>query len=209
MYYDQDYFDWQKKIGELSAKANTYKYNSYINPTDKVIDFGSGGGFLLKNLVCSEKIGIEINPIAIDFANKEGIKTVSDIDLILDNWADVIISSHALEHTHNPLNELRQLSSKLKKGGKFVFVTPFERTNSYRPNDINQHLFTWSPMNLGNLFSTAGLNVLRCEELMHRFPPKPFFWASLGDIVFQAMCKLTALVRRDLSQVIIVAEKTS
>ncbi len=60
-HYDVDYFAWQKKIGLFGGKANSFKFARTVNKTDTVIDFGCGGGFLLKQLDCAEKIGIEPN----------------------------------------------------------------------------------------------------------------------------------------------------
>lgn len=37
------------------------KYTGYISKEDVVFDFGCGGGFLLKNIECKKKIGVEIN----------------------------------------------------------------------------------------------------------------------------------------------------
>ena len=64
-YYNEDYFnDYQKKIGEFGGKANLFKFEEHIKNTDNVLDFGCGGGFLLSNLDCKYKAGIEINSIA-------------------------------------------------------------------------------------------------------------------------------------------------
>ena len=67
-----------------------------------ILDFGCGGGFLLSNLVCDNKIGIEINEIARLHCISQGINCYNNIDLIDDNSIDVIISSHCLEHTLSP-----------------------------------------------------------------------------------------------------------
>ena len=50
-YYNEKYFnDYQKKIGEFGGIANTFKFKKYIKASDSILDFGCGGGFLLKNL---------------------------------------------------------------------------------------------------------------------------------------------------------------
>lgn len=42
--YNQTYFDYHNKIGEFSGWANYTKFEKYIKPTDRVVDFGCGGG---------------------------------------------------------------------------------------------------------------------------------------------------------------------
>ena len=209
-HYEQHYFDWQKSIGAFGGSANLFKFETHIEETDKVIDFGSGGGYLLANIKANDKIGVEINDSAREEASKMGIKTFSSFDLIEDNWADIIISNHALEHVHNPLMELKQLKNKLKVNGKIVFVVPYERDNVFVANDINFHLFTWSEMNLGNLFTLAGFKVDSVTEIKHRWPRKfTKIRKRYGEKMFHKICRINGALNREVSQVKIVAHKES
>ncbi|MEH0155459.1 methyltransferase domain-containing protein [Limibacter armeniacum] len=207
-HYNKEYFDWQKNIGAFGGSANLFKFDDFVREDTKVIDFGSGGGFLLSNMKSTEKVGVEINPVARENANKMGIKTVEDANELENEWADVIISNHALEHVESPLDELKKLNTKLKKGGKIVFVVPYERNNKYKEGDINFHLYTWSEMNLGNLFSLAGFKVISVGELKHKWPPK---FAKIrqvfGDSIFHLSCKIYGRISTGVSQIRIVAEK--
>ncbi len=72
-HYDSKYFKWQSSIGEFGGWANMSKFTEYINRDDVVLDFGCGGGYLLNNLSCKEKHGIEINESAAEIAKKNGI----------------------------------------------------------------------------------------------------------------------------------------
>jgi len=212
-HYDAKYFDWQKKSGEFGGKAELFKFQKYIFKEASVIDFGSGGGYLLKNLICKEKIGIEINDSAREIAFKNGVTSVSNIDEISFEFADVIVSNHALEHCENPLEILRKLSTKIKVGGKIIIVTPYEIKSPFKFNDINQHLFTWSPMNAGNLITKAGFNVIEAQVLFNKWPPKSeFFYKLLGDKAFQILSKIYGFLYPYISkiafyQTIVVAEK--
>jgi len=109
IHYDEKYFDWQKSIGEFGGWANTTKYSKYISEEDIVLDFGCGGGFLLKNIKCKKKIGVELNPSAAETARENGIEVYCKTDEISDDSIDIIISNNALEHTHYPLDELKKL----------------------------------------------------------------------------------------------------
>jgi len=72
-HYDSKYFKYQKIIGEFGGKANIFKFEKYIKNTDNVVDFGCGGGYLLKNLQCKQKIGVEINDAACKTAQENRI----------------------------------------------------------------------------------------------------------------------------------------
>ena len=54
-HYDDKYFVWQASIGEFSGWADLPKFKNYISKTDDVLDFGCGGGYLLKRLDVRKK----------------------------------------------------------------------------------------------------------------------------------------------------------
>jgi len=208
LHYEKKYFDWQKSIGEFGGWANKTIYSEYISKEDIVLDFGCGGGFLLKNVECKKKIGVEINESAAETARKNGIEVYGQTDEISDNSIDIIISNNALEHTHYPLDELKKLYRKLKKDGKIIFVVPCENINyKYQPNDINQHLYSWSPMCIGNLFTLAGFKVIKSISYIHKWPPHYIKIARLGRKIFDIVCRLYGQYERTWFQVFIMAEK--
>src|SRR5450631_3786656 len=125
-HYDDQYFAWQTSIGEFGGWANQSKFSNYISVDSKVLDFGCGGGFLLKNLNCAKKVGVEVNPAAVETARKHGIEVFNRVDDVPDEYVDVVISNNALEHTLQPLEELKSLYKKLAPGGMIVLVAPCE-----------------------------------------------------------------------------------
>jgi SAM-dependent methyltransferase len=208
-HYSTAYFEWQKNIGNISGIAQKFLFEKFTDKTKNVLEFGCGGGFLLKNLDGKEKIGIEINPEARAFGIENGLNIVENISKIPDDWADVIISNHVLEHTHNPLEELMSLYPKLKKGGQIIFVVPHEEKVKFSPNDINQHLYTWSEMNLGNLFVKSGFNILKVREIHHRYPPfSKFILERFGLKMFHILAYIYGFVMANkISQIRIIASK--
>lgn len=207
-YYNESYFVWQKEMGEFGGKAEVYKFEEFVNENMTVLDFGCGGGYILNTINCKEKIGIEINDIARSNAENFGIKCYKFIDDVLDNSVDLIISNHALEHVENPIFELKKLHKKLKKGGKIIFSVPTD-TFKYKKNDVNFHLYSWSRMTLGNLFTCAGFEVLKVSELIHRWPP--YFltlYKVFGKSIFNFICFIFGLLKRNsCSQLRIIATK--
>ena len=94
-HYDADYFNWQRTIGIFGGEANSFKFQKSIKKTDIVIDFGCGGGFLLNNLNCYKKIGIEPNINARDQLKINKVEAYGSPQELLkekgSNFADVII----------------------------------------------------------------------------------------------------------------------
>lgn len=176
-HYQASYFnDYQKKIGEFGGIANKVKFAQHIGKDDVVLDFGCGGGFLLKNLQCRERIGIEINPVARDYSNRVNkVACYESLDAVDDDSVDVVISNHCLEHTTNPFQHVTALYEKLKTGGRIVIVVPHDRYSvKWAPNDINNHLYSFSPMNLGNILQGAGFKQISVAPFLHKWIPSRF-----------------------------------
>ena len=207
-HYNNCYFDWQKNIGDFGGRANLFKFKEFIKPSDAVIDFGCGGGFLLHNIECSLKTGIELNPAARQRASENGIMAYSEVKELDDDCADVIISNHALEHVLSPYDELKQLYKKIKPGGLVVFVVPHEDTRvGFNPQDINQHLYTWNQQTLGNLFKAAGFDVQSVEAIQHQWPDNyAEVYEQLGEQEFHRICHENA-VKNNNYQIRVVAVK--
>lgn len=207
IHYDESYFNWQKTVGEFGGWADVGKFSNHVKRGDVVMDFGCGGGWLLRQIECAERIGVEINDIARKFAIiKNKIKAFKNVKAVPDSSVDVAISNHALEHCFAPRDEILAIKEKLKPGGKMVFVVPCESVrNSWKPNDINMHIYTWSPMNLGNLFASAGLEVDSVQAVYHKWPPHYKQWANLGRYAFEMACRIYGRLKTDVVQVKIVA----
>lgn len=212
-YYDSDYFEWQRKaVGAFGGWANAPKFSASVKPTDTVVDFGCGGGFLLDNLNCARKIGIEPNPSAAVSVKALGIEHFSSppeaVAALGEGVADVIVSNNALEHTLNPLQELKNLRPLLKDGGVIRFWVPCEAKSwSYDPTDVNYHLFTWSPQALGNLFNEAGFKVESVKARVTKWPPMYRTVAKLGRPIFNLACAVYGRFERSWFQVEIIARK--
>jgi SAM-dependent methyltransferase len=173
-HYQENYFNnYQRKMGEFGGLANKFLFEDYITDRDSVLDFGCGGGFLLKNLSCKEKVGIEINPIAREYCNNiNRIKCYPSLEYVSDESIDVVISCHCFEHTTHPYGLISELYDKLKKGGKIIVVIPLDSYKFYwKPNDINNHLYSFSPMNLGNILNAIGFKNIETQPVLHRWPP--------------------------------------
>lgn len=211
-FYDAKYFDWQKNVGEFGGWANSHKFKQSVISNMVVVDFGCGGGFLLNNLNCRRKIGIEPNSTAAKQIKDFGIEHYSSSTEAIHNLgegiADLVISNNALEHTLNPLEEIKNLKHLLKPNGVIHFFVPCDSINyKYNPKDINHHLFSWSPQNLGNLFVEAGYTVKYSKPYIHKWPRSYRKIAVLGWPIFNMICRLYGHIERSWFQVEIKAMK--
>src|SRR5262249_36852284 len=189
----RDYYNWQRQIGEVGAALNAWKFVGHIQPTDTVVDFGCGGGALLASLDCAVRVAVEPNPVARADAKLRGIRVVESAAELPTGEADLVISNHVLEHVLNPLDQLRELRRSMKRGGKIVLVVPSEHASrAYRSGDIDHHLYTWTPLLLGNLLGEAGFQ--RVEAHLVRLAWRPQYRHLLRfPLVFKAVGAVTAL----------------
>ena len=159
-HYDDRYYAWQSEGLAVQTWFRLKHLRHMVKPTDTVVDFGCAAGAVLGALPARRKIGVELNDLPREAAARDfGIETYRWIKDVPDGVADVVISSHTLEHLEAPIEALKQLRPKLKSDGKIVLVLPIDDWRSQRRwerGDINQHLYTWTPMLLGNCLTEAG-----------------------------------------------------
>ncbi len=198
-HYNKSYYQWQKKSASLGAMIDLWHFQPYIKITDSVLDFGCGDGSILEKLQCKRRFGVEINKSAIQQAKKRGIGIFTSIsDIASTQKFDVIISHHSLEHVHNPFEVLQDLKKHTKKGGYNVHVVPIDdwrMEKQYDPHDINQHLYTWTPRLLGNVFSKAGFRIVNVEILTHAWLPlSAYTYRILPAPIYHILCKIWSVL---------------
>lgn len=208
----ESYFDYQNTHGPLRGTINARKFAPHIETDGTILDFGCGGGHLLKALSPKASIGVEINPAAAAVARSMGLEVFADISEVPDGAADQCVSNHALEHVPYPIQALREIRRVLKPSGRLVLVVPIDDWRDqpmYDPSDINHHLHTWNPLLLGNSLAEAGFKV-NAEDiriLSHAWPP---MWSKLFQLsprAFDSICGIYSRIRHR-RQIVAIAHNT-
>lgn len=198
----EEYFRWQRTLGSVGAVIDAKTFQKHINQSDCVLDFGCGGGFTLKNLSCGRRLGVEINPAARLVANENGVECFPDLSEVPSGIADVVISNHAIEHVPSPLAVLTDLKRVLKPNGTLVVKLPIDDWRAQRrfdPNDINCHLYTWTPQLLFNCLKVSGFDKdsIEIKVLTNAwFPGFGKAYELLPGFIFDAGCTAFAILKK-------------
>lgn len=179
-HYNKKYYDWQKKSGELGGMLDPWKFEPFVRKNDTVLDFGCGGGYILTRLKCRRRFGVDINPAARKQAEARGIKMYPQVNNIPRNVKfDTVISHHTLEHLENPAEILKELRKRTRKNGYAIHVVPindWRNDKKYNPKDVNKHLYTWTPLLIGNLFTHCGYKIQKIEIITRAWFPLSIYY---------------------------------
>jgi SAM-dependent methyltransferase len=196
----EDYFAYQNRLAADGAKLNARKFHSFIPKEASVLDFGCGGGWLLRELECGKKTGVELNEAAHDVCARNGIKVHKSLDDVPAGAFDIIVSHHCLEHVPYPIQALRDMHAKLKDGGRLVLVLPVDDwrvQRDFTASDIDHHLQTWTPRLIANTLAEAGFRVERVDILTHAWFPGAVKLAKIvPPALLDLLCFCMSVVKR-------------
>ena len=176
-HYDSDYLKMLQKGDAGIEHRRTYLFKPYIEPQHSVLDFGCGPGSLLDTLIAKRKCGVEITEASREVAAGRGIDVRPGLDDFEGETFDRIISSHCLEHVLDPAETLMAIRQHLAADGLFILLLPMNEwghrpQRTYDPDEINKHLFTWTPLVFGNLLTVCGYEVQDVRAVHFWHPPK-------------------------------------
>jgi SAM-dependent methyltransferase len=206
------YFEQQNAGGVLASKYNEFIFRPYVSEKDDVLDFGCGGGHLLNVLNPWKKVGVEINPAARAQAAQLGVSVYSSLDEVRGQTFSRIITSHALEHVPNPYQALVQLRQMLRPDGLLLWLAPMDDWHAkhqkrWNPDDDDLHLYTWTPLLMGNLLRVAGYRPESVSILVHACPPAIIserLW-NISPSLFHFAARFWAMARKQRQIFAVVA----
>jgi SAM-dependent methyltransferase len=194
------YFASQNRGAAHEALLTVWKFQPHVSPGDRVLDFGCAGGWILRALDCSERIGVEVNPAAHPACRQNGVKVYFSLEEVEESGFDVVISHHCLEHVPYPIEALKSLRGLLKEGGRLVLVVPLDDwrvEKDFTGQDRDHHLHTWTPRLLANTLVEAQFRVDRVDVLAHALFPGWSSWGlKLPQPIFDALCCITAIAKK-------------
>ncbi len=210
-----DYYEGAHK----GNSAQAFMYNSReeyfidfmkLKGNEKILDIGCGSGTftikLAKKYPKSRIIGADISEKVIGFAKKEikkrKIKNVSFIvsganKIKTNEKFDVVIISHLIEHLENPLGALKEIKSRLKKGGKLFLTTPnysslwpiaefvFDKTMAKQGYSLDeQHISRFNCGSIKKIVKKAGFSVNGLKTLYVFSLEASILSKKLGEALF-------------------------
>ena len=168
---------------------------SYLSNKGKILDIGASRGVFLQQAASQgwSPFGLEAGLDTIAYAKEHfGIEiqhgTLEETPLPAAFY-DCVHMSHVLEHLHDPLSSMRQISQTLKAGGVMIVEVPFEYGDLFdrirelvlrRPRNVNRvpssHLYFFTVSSLCRLLTESGFDILyaatprRNQSLDSRLP---------------------------------------
>lgn len=139
--------------------------NNFLKKGHSVLELGCGNGDLINEIADNNDL---MRIVAIDYFNEpknlnkkiEFIK--QDIEnLNIDEYFDIIIINHVLEHIKNPLGLIEKIKKNLNKNGRILIVVPNRygfgnEAKVYLP-EHGKHYFLWDKESMQYSLERLGL----------------------------------------------------
>ncbi|WP_422355413.1 class I SAM-dependent methyltransferase [Roseivirga pacifica] len=165
------------KLYNIAQQRNfAYKYK-LINKYSfgkKLLDYGCGAGAFLNHMQTKGYKVTGVEPDA-DARNHipSNIPVASDISEHSKSKFDVITSYHVIEHVHQLIETMNNLSDKLDRNGVFHMALPNYKSwdaqhyaEHWAGYDVPRHLYHFSQKSVHTLAQKTGLNIVATHPLV-------------------------------------------
>ena len=162
---------------EETAASQLDAVTEFVPPGGRFLDFGCGGGYLLRNAIARgwRATGYDVGARAIASCRAQGLPVTDDLASLPDRAFDAIYLSHVFEHVAEPGPLVEGLRRLLAPGGRVLIEVPNARSlrarlslpalsrrtgvdERYRAFPI--HLFYYSAPSLRTMLERHGLDVV-------------------------------------------------
>lgn len=175
-----------------------------LDPNCRILDFGCGIGQVsaaLPDVLC-----FDFSPFAVDELKRHKRPFARQKEEIPHKAFDYLLSSHSLEHSTSPYEDLKEFCEYLRPEGRLVLVLPIEI--NLRPSlvaDSNQHLHAWTFQTITNLLLSTGWQPVS-QTIVHG----PFLLRTLGKrlrpSIAVRLARLIGKLRRWNPSMLIIAD---
>ncbi|MBK1992469.1 class I SAM-dependent methyltransferase [Campylobacter sp. 2018MI35] len=157
-----------------------------------ILDFGSGHGqFLIQAKPFAKSVtGVEIEEQVKPIYEQNNITLLRSLSEAIGGGYDIITAFHVIEHLQDPINILKELSTKLKENGKIIIEVPNGNDallTIYKNKAFSEftywspHIFLYNPHTLRKLGEKVGLKV-EFVKCIQRYPlSNTLYWLSKGE----------------------------
>lgn len=147
-----------------------------VQANGQLLEIGCGSGQQLEYLrkMGWQVQGLDLDPAATTVASARGLTVhVGSLEgqCFSGQCFDAVVSSHVIEHVHDPVALLRESGRILKPGGRIVVVTPNTASwgrrlfgASWRGLEPPRHLHLFDAVSLRQAAEQAGLRVYRLDS---------------------------------------------
>ena len=181
-------------------------FQQYVEPTDSVLDLGSGWGEFIRNIDAQRRIAMDLNP-QMPTRVGEGVETI--LQDCSHRWPleaeslDVVFTSNFFEHLLDKDSLRRTLQEAfqcLKRGGRIICLGPNIRFLHGHYWDFWDHILPLTDRSMTEILVLTGFEVERAEprflpySMSQRFTPPvglirvylrlPMLWRFFGKQFF-------------------------
>lgn len=186
-----------------NLQANKVKKLIGNTKQGKILEIGCSFGPLLERIskISNHEVwGVDINESAIEEAKKRGIKgfagTLEQISLP-ENYFDLIIMDHVIEHVSSPIETLNICNKLLKSNGLVLGETPTTDSWDYQiwgkywaGLHYPRHLNIFNKNNLNLLAKLTGFSLVECTNII-----QPGHWAVSTQNYLNSSTPLKAKIK--------------